>query len=57
VYLRVRQVRQNPVTGVWDGTNPEFIVDDSRYVMGVDRSEVNVPSDQPKILYFQKCPN
>jgi hypothetical protein len=26
-------------------------------VMGVDRSEVNVPSDQPKILYFQKCPN
>jgi hypothetical protein len=57
VYLRVRQVRQNPVTGIWDGTNPEFIVDDSRYVMGVDRSEVNVPSDQPKILYFQKCPN
>jgi hypothetical protein len=57
VYLRVRQVRQNPVTGVWDGTNPEFIVDDSRYVMGVDRSQVNSPSDQPRILYFQKCPN
>jgi hypothetical protein len=57
VYLRVRQVRQNPVTGVWDGTNPELIVDESRYVMCVDRSEVNSPSDQPRIVYFQKCPN
>jgi hypothetical protein len=57
VYLRVRQVRQNPTTGVWDGTNPDLIVDESRYVMCVDRSEVNSPSDQPRIVYFQKCPN
>ena len=57
VYLRVRQVRQNPTTGVWDATNPDLIVDESRYVMCVDRSEVNSPSDQPRIVYFQKCPN
>ena len=56
VYLRVRQVKQNPTTGVWDGSNSESIVDDSRYVMCVDRSECNNPSDEPKILYFQKCP-
>ncbi len=56
VYLRVRQVRQNAVTGAWDGTSSEHIIDDSRYVMCVDRSEVNSPSDQPKIVYFQKCP-
>lgn len=57
VYLRVRQVRQNPTTGIWDGTNPDLIIDESRYVMCVDRSEVNSPSDQPRIVYFQKCPN
>ena len=56
VYLRVRQVKQNSVTGAWDGTSSENIIDDSRYVMCVDRSEVNSPSDQPKIIYFQKCP-
>jgi hypothetical protein len=52
----VRQVKQNSVTGAWDGTSSENIIDDSRYVMCVDRSEVNSPSDQPKIIYFQKCP-
>ena len=57
VYLRIRQVKQNPVTQVWDGTASDQIVDDSRYVLCVDRSEVNSPSDPPKILYFQKCPN
>jgi len=57
VYLRVRQVKQNPVTGLWDGTNRDLIVDDSRYVMGIDRSNVNSPGGMPKILYFQKCPN
>ena len=57
VYLRVRQVRQNPTTGIWDATNPDLIVDESRYVMCVDRSEVNAPTDQPRIVYFQKCPN
>ncbi len=56
VYLRVRQVKQNDTTGVWDGTNRDQVVDDTRYVMCVDRSNVNSPDDQPKILYFQKCP-
>jgi hypothetical protein len=56
VYLRVRQVKQNDTTGVWDGTNRDQVIDDTRYVMCVDRSNVNSPDDQPKILYFQKCP-
>ncbi len=56
VYLRVRQVRPNPITGIYDGSNLENIVDDTRYVMCVDRSEVNKPGDQPKIVYFQKVP-
>jgi hypothetical protein len=56
VYLRVRQIKQNPTTGVWDGTSNEHVIDDARYVMCVDRSEVNSPSDQPRILYFQKVP-
>jgi hypothetical protein len=57
VYLRVRQVRQNPVNGRWDGMNPDLIVDETRYVLCVDRSEVNSPSDQPRIVYFQRVPN
>ena len=65
VYFRVRSFRQNPAgiradgtTGaVWDATDSEYIVDDSRYVMLVDRSEVNRPSDKPKILYLEKLPN
>ncbi len=56
VYFRVRSFIQNPTTQVWDATNPEFIVDDSRYVMLVDRSEVNHPNDKPKILYLEKLP-
>ncbi len=56
VYFRVRSFIQNPTTRVWDATNPEFIVDDSRYVMLVDRSEVNRPNDKPKILYLEKLP-
>ena len=56
VYFKVRSFRQNPVTRVWDATNPEYIVDDSRYVMLVDRSEVNTPSDTPRILYLEKLP-
>ncbi|MFM1831794.1 MAG: hypothetical protein RLZZ461_110, partial [Planctomycetota bacterium] len=36
VYLKVRSFKQNPVTGVWNATDPEFIVDDSRYVFVVD---------------------
>ncbi|MCH8823099.1 MAG: hypothetical protein IH984_06275 [Planctomycetes bacterium] len=58
VYFRIRSFRQNPVGPdggpVWDATDPEFIVDDSRYVMLVDRSEVNKPTDKPKILYLEK---
>lgn len=57
VYLRIRAVRQDSVTGVWDGTRPELIVDDSRYVMIVDRSGVNSPSDRPRILALRKVPN
>ncbi len=56
VYFKVRSFRQNRVTGKWDATDPEYIVDDSRYVMLVDRSEVNRPTDKPKILYLEKLP-
>ncbi|MCH8152532.1 MAG: hypothetical protein IH830_09200 [Planctomycetes bacterium] len=56
VYFKVRSFRQNRVTGIWDATDPEYIVDDSRYVMLVDRSEVNRPTDKPKILYLEKLP-
>ena len=56
VYLRVRQVKQNDTNGIWDGTNREQVVDDARYVLCVDRSNVDSPDDQPRIVYFQKCP-
>ena len=52
----MRQVKQNPVNGKWNGTDRESILDDTRYVMCVDRSNVNAPGDQPRIIYFQKCP-
>jgi hypothetical protein len=56
VYFRIRSFRQNPVTGVWDATDPEAIVEENRYVMLVDRSEVNRPSDRAKILYLEQLP-
>lgn len=56
VYFKVRNVRRDPKTGIWDGTNKELIVDDARYVMIVDRSRVNRPTDQPRILLFEKLP-
>ncbi len=56
VYFRVRSIRPDPITGRYDGTDPRLIIDDSRYVMGIDRSQVERPSDPPKILYFQKVP-
>jgi hypothetical protein len=56
VYFRVRSFRQNPTTGAWDATDPEMIVDESRYVMLVDRGEVDHPSDKPRILYLEKLP-
>lgn len=57
IYFKIRSFRQNPTTKAWDATDPEYIVDESRYVMLVDRSEVNYPSDKPKILYLEKLPN
>ena len=57
VYFRVRSFRQNPTTLVWNAMDPEYILDDSRYVMLVDRSGVNSPGDKPKILYLEKLPN
>ena len=57
VHMRIRTFRKNSATGVWDATDLDYIIDDSRYVMLVDRSEVNTPQDKPKILYFEKLPN
>ncbi|MDZ4753932.1 MAG: hypothetical protein SGJ11_05480 [Phycisphaerae bacterium] len=54
VYFRLKAVRQDPVSGRWDATNPEFIADDSRYVMIVDRSNVQKPGDRPRILALRK---
>ncbi|MCA9284619.1 MAG: hypothetical protein KDA22_05370, partial [Phycisphaerales bacterium] len=54
VYIRVRTFGQNPVTGLWDATDPDQIVEDSRYVMQVDRSDVRSPFDRPRIVFIQK---
>ena len=56
VYFKVRTVKQNPVNGKWNGADREFVLDDARYVMCVDRSNVNRPSDQPRIVYFSRVP-
>ncbi len=57
VYLKVRSFKQNPVTGTWNAADPEFIVDDSRYVFVVDRSRCQLPGDEPEIRLFSKIPN
>jgi hypothetical protein len=57
VWLRIRTIKQDPLTGQWNGTDPEFIVDDSRYMMTVDRSSVDRPGEQPRIVSFVKVPN
>ncbi|MDP6601312.1 MAG: hypothetical protein QGH76_03340, partial [Phycisphaerales bacterium] len=57
VHMRIRTFKRNPVLNSWDATDPEYIIDDSRYVMLVDRSHVNHPNDKPTILYFEKLPN
>ncbi|MCH2133732.1 MAG: hypothetical protein MK116_08275 [Phycisphaerales bacterium] len=57
VHFRVRTFKPNPETGVWDATDPDAIVDDSRYVMLVDRSEVERPGDKPRIVYMEKIEN
>jgi hypothetical protein len=56
VYFKVRSFRQDPTTGRWDATDPAAIVDESRYVMLVDRSGVDHPSQKPRILYMEKLP-
>ena len=56
VYFVVRTFKQDRETGFWDATLPESIVDETRYVMLVDRSEVNSPNDEPKILYLERVP-
>ncbi|MCH2153486.1 MAG: hypothetical protein MK089_09130 [Phycisphaerales bacterium] len=57
VHFRVRTFKPNPETGVWDATDPNAIIDDKRYVMLVDRSEVDKPGDKPKILYVEEIEN
>lgn len=57
VYLRVKSVKPDPITGRYDGMDPQLIVDDSRYVMCIDRSQVERPGDPPRIVYFQKVPH
>ncbi len=54
VYLKVRSVAQDTATGTWDATNPATLVEESRYLLVVDRSQVERPGDQPKILMFEK---
>jgi hypothetical protein len=54
VHLRVRTFKRNPDSGVWDATDRKRIVDDARYVMVVDRSEVEHPGDRPRILMLQR---
>lgn len=54
VWFKVRTVRQDSATGVWDGTRSDLIVDESRYFMIIDRSRVNSAADQPRILLFEK---
>jgi hypothetical protein len=56
VYFKVRTFRRDPETGVWNALDRENIIDDSRYVMLVDRSRVEHPMDEPKILYLEKLP-
>jgi hypothetical protein len=57
VYFRVRTFRRNAITGIWDATDPEYILSDSRYVMLVDRSKVERPDDKPEIVYLQRLPD
>ncbi len=56
VYFKVRSFRQNPTSGFWNATDPEYIVDDSRFVMLVDRGTVDHPNDKPKIVFLEKVP-
>ncbi|RPG14589.1 MAG: hypothetical protein CBB69_011520 [Phycisphaera sp. TMED9] len=57
VHMRIRSFRQNPVSGLWNATDPEFIVDDSRYVFVVDRTKCDLPGETPEIRLLSKVPN
>ena len=54
VYLKIRSVAQNAATGAWDATDPSTLIDESRYILVVDRSGVDRPGEEPKILMFEK---
>jgi hypothetical protein len=56
MWVRVRTIRQDPLTGLWNATDPDSIVDDSRYVLTIDRSAVDRPGDAPKILSAVQVP-
>lgn len=57
VYFKVRTVKQNPINGKWNGSDRESVIDDARYVMCVDRTNVNRPTDEPRIVYFSRVPD
>ena len=57
VWVRIRTIRQDTLTGQWNGMDPENIIDDSRYMMTVDRSSVDRPGESPRIVSFVKVPN
>ena len=54
VHLRVRTFKQEPESGIWDATDPASIVSDERFVMVVDRSNVERPADRPRILLMDR---
>ena len=56
VWVRVRTIRQDPLTGQWNGMDPENIIDDSRYMMTIDRSSVDRPGERARILSYVKVP-
>ncbi|MEY4832228.1 MAG: hypothetical protein RL527_441 [Planctomycetota bacterium] len=54
VYIRIRSFTQNPATGRWDASERENVIEDTRYVMLVDRSNVDRPGEQPRVLYVER---
>jgi hypothetical protein len=56
VHFRVRAFRPRE-DGILDATDPTAVLSDRRYVMLVDRSSVNTPTDSPRIVYLQEVPD
>lgn len=54
IYMTIRTFTQDPTTGIWDASKESNIIDESRYVMVVDRSQVESPTDRARILAFSK---